>query len=316
MAARKKATKKKPQASKTKRSTRKPSTPDVQKDSCFVIMPFGGWFDDYYSAIFSPAIEAAGLESRRADGLYRPSTIVSDIWSYTREAKLILADLSGKNPNVFYELGLAHALAKPAILVVESMDDIPFDLRALRVLEYDKNAPDWGTVLQEKIEHAIDEVLAAPHESVPAAFLEARPTRPTTTLTAQDKEMLEIRQELDLLRRQVRDRPSRPSSSIPPHEARELIERYVRRGMSTSVILRLMEDKIIPQSWILKTVDMLREKPEVLSSAAAGQASASDAPPSVISDSTSASPGQKKATKKRVAKKKAKSKKRGAKKNA
>ena len=107
-------------------------------------MPFGGWFDDYYSTVFVPAIEKAGLESRRADDLYRPSTIVSDIWKFTMKAKLVLADLSEKNANVFYELGLAHALAKPVILVVEPMDDVPFDLRALRVLQYDKNDPNWG----------------------------------------------------------------------------------------------------------------------------------------------------------------------------
>ena len=76
---------------------------------CFVIMPFGGWLDDYYETIYRPAIQAAGLEPHRADDLYRPSTIVNDIWAYTRRAKLLVADLTGKNPNVFYELGLAHA---------------------------------------------------------------------------------------------------------------------------------------------------------------------------------------------------------------
>lgn len=119
-------------------------------DTCFTIMPFGGWFDEYYESIYCPAIEAAGLKPCRADDLYRPSTIVTDIWSYTQSSKLVLADLSGKNPNVFYELGLAHALAKPAILVTEAIDDVPFDLRALRVLEYNKNQPRWGGILQEK----------------------------------------------------------------------------------------------------------------------------------------------------------------------
>ncbi|UCH95687.1 MAG: hypothetical protein JSV88_02260, partial [Candidatus Aminicenantes bacterium] len=86
------------------------------KDICFIIMPFGGWFDTYYESIYIPAIKSAGLEPKRADNLYRPSTIVNDIWTYTKKAKIVLADLSERNPNVFYELGLAHALAKPAIL--------------------------------------------------------------------------------------------------------------------------------------------------------------------------------------------------------
>ena len=145
------------------------------QDICFAIMPFGGWFDGYYSSIYQPAINDAGLVPKRADDLYRPSTIVNDIWAYTRQAKLVLADLSGKNPNVFYELGLAHALAKPAILVAETMNDVPFDLRALRVIEYDKNEPNWGESLKEKITKAIREVLSAPLAAVLPAFLEAKP---------------------------------------------------------------------------------------------------------------------------------------------
>ena len=75
----------------------------------------------------------------------------NDIWDYTQRAKILLADLTGKNANVFYELGLAHAAGKPVILVTGSIDDVPFDLRALRVIEYDKNAPDWGKVLKGKL---------------------------------------------------------------------------------------------------------------------------------------------------------------------
>jgi hypothetical protein len=150
--------------SKLKVPAAKPA--EAAPETCFTVMPFGGWFDDYYESIYKPAIERAGLRACRADDLYRPSTIVTDIWTYTKSAKLILADLSGKNPNVFYELGLAHALAKPAILVTESMDDVPFDLRALRVLQYDKNQPRWGEQLQEKITASIKEVVASPLQAV------------------------------------------------------------------------------------------------------------------------------------------------------
>lgn len=101
-------------ATATKMPLEKPVAEIVE--TCFTIMPFGGWFDDYYESIYCPAIEAAGLKPCRADDLYRPSTIVTDIWSYTQTAKLVLADLSGKNPNVFYELGLAHALPSPRYL--------------------------------------------------------------------------------------------------------------------------------------------------------------------------------------------------------
>ncbi len=83
------------------------------KQTYFMIMPFRGWFDKYYEDIYKPAIEDAGFDSKRADDLYRPGNIVNDIWTYTKEASVILADLTNKNPNVFYELGLAHAITKP-----------------------------------------------------------------------------------------------------------------------------------------------------------------------------------------------------------
>lgn len=167
-------------------------------------MPFGGWLDDYYKNIYCPAIKTAGLVPRRADDLYRPSTIVNDIWELTKKAKIILADLTGKNPNVLYELGLAHAIAKPAILVTETMDDIPFDLRSLRIIVYDKNAPDWGGILQKNIELAIKEILLSPLKSVPSTFLKVKETDKAAPISPHEKEIIEIKQELALLRREIR----------------------------------------------------------------------------------------------------------------
>lgn len=316
MVERKKATRKKKATSRKKRHSKKTSTPENQKDSCFVIMPFSGWFEDYYSSIFCPAIEAAGLQPRRADDLYRPSTIVSDIWVCTQKAKLILADLSGKNPNVFYELGLAHALAKPAILVVESMDDVPFDLRALRILEYDKNNPNWGELLREMIEKAIEEVLANPHESVPVAFVEARPPRPTATLTAQDKELLEIRQELDLLREQFRDRPLRHRESISPTEARALVRKYLEIGVPNSIIVRRLVNRGAPEHWVEKTLGEMMTEFKPLPKSAAVQVSASGEQQPTKSVSTSESRTKAKLSKRKAAKKKAEPRKAAARKKS
>ncbi len=91
------------------------------------------------------------------------------------KAKVVLADLTGKNPNVFYELGLAHASAKPAILVTESLDFVPFDLRALRIIVYDKNNPGWGDKLRGDIEAALGEVLASRTRSILPAYHEVGP---------------------------------------------------------------------------------------------------------------------------------------------
>jgi hypothetical protein len=223
---------------------------------CFTIMPFGGWFDSYFESIYKPAIEAAGLTPRRADDLYRPSAIVHDIWALTKAAKLLLADLTGKNPNVFYELGLAHAVAKPVVLVAESMDDVPFDLRALRVIVYNRNRPDWGEALARDITTSITEVISSPNDAVLPTFLNVVERR-TQTITEEEKEIISVRQDLDFVKRElaaqneflsklrVKDQPVFPPSppSVPDRSAiNERVYELLQRGVPTDVIYKSFQD--------------------------------------------------------------------------
>jgi ribosomal protein L7/L12 len=143
---------------------------------CFVLMPFGGSFDRYYSNIFVPAIENAGLVAVRTDSLFRSSPIMGDIWRLVNQVNVLLADLSGKNPNVFYELGLAHAVGKPVVLVSSNIEDVPFDLRGLRVLIYDKENESWGDELQRSISKSLKETLADVKSAVPPMFFGAQKT--------------------------------------------------------------------------------------------------------------------------------------------
>jgi hypothetical protein len=224
-------------------------------------MPFGGWFDGYYSAIYQPAIVAAGLTPKRADDMYRPSTIVNDIWDYTKQAKIILADLTGKNANVFYELGLAHALAKPAILVAETMNDVPFDLRALRVIEYDKNEPNWGDLLKDKITKSISEVLASPLAAVLPAFLDVKPADQQPKVSERDIKMIELRQEVDLLRRELRSRLERDRGPMiqDADEAESLLRRFLDARMPRHVIVREMAERGAPPGWVEMRLDQLSQ---------------------------------------------------------
>lgn len=238
------ATKKK---ARRKHAPSRPKPKDTNKeDTCFIIMPFGEWFDTYYESIYLPAIEETGLKPRRADNLYRPSAIINDIWALTNEAKLILADLSEKNPNVFYELGIAHALAKPAILVTESMEDVPFDLRSLRVIVYEKSRPDWGDVLREKIQLAIKEVLASPLDAVLPTFIKIKESSTPPTASKIEKEMISLRQDVDRLTREFRfaafggleTARMSPSASMSPSVA--LAHMSDRRTIDPKAFLRLI----------------------------------------------------------------------------
>ena len=82
---------------------------------CFVIMPFGIGFDDLYEKVYVPAIQSQGLSPLRADEIYDNQPIIRDITQSIHHAKVILADVTGRNPNVNYELGIAHALKKEVI---------------------------------------------------------------------------------------------------------------------------------------------------------------------------------------------------------
>lgn len=139
-------------------------------DTCFVMMPFGTWFDRYYQQIYVPAIREAGFEPIRADELFTTGSVVEQVWEQIEKAKLLLADLSEKNANVFYELGLAHAARKPVVFTASTVDDVPFDLRHLRVIIYDIREPDWGTRLRTSIADYLRNAMKDPTKSIPHPF--------------------------------------------------------------------------------------------------------------------------------------------------
>lgn len=139
-------------------------------DTCFVMMPFGGWFDRYYQEVYVPAIKEAGLEPIRADELFSTGSVVEQIWDQISKAKVLLADLTDKNANVFYELGLAHAAMKPVVFTAARIDDVPFDLRHLRVIVYETREPEWASKLRLFITDYLRNTIKEPAKSIPHPF--------------------------------------------------------------------------------------------------------------------------------------------------
>lgn len=129
------------------------------ENSCFVIMPFGNATDRVYEKVFKPAISKANLKPVRGDEIFGHRRIMSDIWDSIRSCRCVLAELTGKNSNVLYELGLSHAIGKPVVIVTSDINDVPFDLRDIRCIVYDKNQPDWGELLREDITKTINGVI-------------------------------------------------------------------------------------------------------------------------------------------------------------
>ena len=136
-------------------------------DTCFVMMPFADPLGTYYDKIYRPAIEKAGLKPIRADNeIFGTGKIIDQIWTGINSAKVLIAELTQRNPNVFYELGLAHALQKPVVLISSNEDDVPFDLHHIRVIYYDVSDPFWGTKLIEKVAENLLSAIKDPEEAI------------------------------------------------------------------------------------------------------------------------------------------------------
>jgi hypothetical protein len=136
-------------------------------DSCFVVMPFAPPIGAYFQTIYEPAIVKAGLRPVRADAdIFGTGKIIDQIWQGINNAKVLVAELTSRNPNVFYELGLAHALNKPVVLVSRNEEDVPFDLQHIRVIYYDVSDPFWGQKLIDKVAENIASALRNPEEAI------------------------------------------------------------------------------------------------------------------------------------------------------
>ena len=111
----------------------------VKSDQIFMIMPFTEqWSNRIWSKLLLPQFKDLGLEAIRADDLYGRD-IMEDIWQGILKSRIVVADITGRNPNVFYELGIAHTLGKQVILLTQNADDIPFDLNRYRHIIYEDN---------------------------------------------------------------------------------------------------------------------------------------------------------------------------------
>ncbi|MDH4085351.1 MAG: nucleotide-binding protein [Nitrospira sp.] len=112
--------------------------------TCFVIAPLGHEgtevrrrSDELTDFVIKPALEPFSYIITRIDRLSRPGNITRDIIQQNLEADLVIADISGSNPNVMYELGVRHSTGKPVVLMTSESDRIPFDISGIRVLVYD-----------------------------------------------------------------------------------------------------------------------------------------------------------------------------------
>lgn len=123
---------------------------DVRDDHCFHLCPFSEPFNTVYNDHVVKAVKAAGFTIERADEVFGTDPIIEDIWQSINSAAVITADVTGRNPNVMYEIGMAHTVGKPVIILTQTMNDVPFDLKHYRCVVYDYT-PRGCAMLEERL---------------------------------------------------------------------------------------------------------------------------------------------------------------------
>lgn len=122
-----------------------------------VMMPFDGAFDPVYEAIRAAVIDV-GLICQRADDIWVSDHVMEDVIGLLWSAQVVIADLTSTNANVLYETGIAHALGRETIQIAQNPEDIPFDLGALRSVQYDTTPSGLGA-LQGKLKERLRQLV-------------------------------------------------------------------------------------------------------------------------------------------------------------
>lgn len=131
-----------------------------KRKKCFVLMPFTGNYKEIYTEVYKPVCASAEIDCWRVDELSRPGSITRDIVEGILDADILIADLTSRNPNVFYELGIAHSVGNKTIMTAQSMADVPFDIASYRVLIYEQSIT-GSKKLAAELQKAIHELLDA-----------------------------------------------------------------------------------------------------------------------------------------------------------
>jgi nucleoside 2-deoxyribosyltransferase len=126
------------------------------KPFVFVLMPFAPEFDDVYKFGIKLACEKAGAYAERVDEQIFNESILDRIYTQISKSDVVISDMTGRSPNVFYETGYAHALGKNVVLLTQSADDIPFDLKHYPHIIYKGRISDLADELEKRVRWAIE----------------------------------------------------------------------------------------------------------------------------------------------------------------
>ncbi|WP_420129300.1 hypothetical protein [Longimicrobium sp.] len=138
-------------------------------------MPFAGTFSDIYELGIKAACQEAGADCERVDEQQFDEGVLERIYNQIAKADIIIAELTGRNANVFYELGYAHALQRRPILIAQQAEEIPFDVKHYPIITYGGNIAQLKRQLKERVIRAVEKHRWKPDLCIEGVGLEDSP---------------------------------------------------------------------------------------------------------------------------------------------
>ena len=133
-------------------------------------MPFSPEFDDVYKLGIKKTCEEEGFVAERVDEQKFSENILERIYRQIAAADVVVADMTGRNPNVFYEVGYAHALKKQCILLTSKSSDIPFDLKHHRHIIYEGSIVTLCKLLKSELKWQLEEIKNRKSQTITATL--------------------------------------------------------------------------------------------------------------------------------------------------
>jgi len=218
------------------------------KKTCFVISPIGDdgsdirkRADQILKHVLKPAADSCGFNAIRADDISEPGIITSQVIQHIIDDPLVVADLTGMNPNVFYELAIRHAIRKPLIQIIQKDEKLPFDVAGMRTISVDHTDLDSVEDAKNEIVKQIKAIMKKKPEEIESPIsvsLELQALRHSEN--PEERSFAEFISAVTDLRSDIASiekRLSTPEGIIPPNYIRQLIDLPRRRSKELDMLI-------------------------------------------------------------------------------
>jgi hypothetical protein len=206
--------------------------PDLDKE-CFFIAPIGAEgtetrerSDGVMEYIVAPAAHAVGLVTIRADKIAKPGQITRQVIEHVVGARASVVDLTGANPNVYYEMAVRHTAQSPTVLIAQDGEKLPFDISQMRTIFFDHTSLKSAAECREQIAQHLREAMNGEVDSPIAASVSVQRLEQGT---AQERVLAQMVDGIDEIRARIRAiQEEETQKQVPPDILRVLARTAVR----------------------------------------------------------------------------------------